>query len=191
MKRSNVLQLAVILVGMVMGFLTLQYVLSSLYAVFLWLFDNGNSMMSPMLTIFAVAGLQALFCWLLITRSRQIAAFIQERSGLKAGMRIISHPNDLLYLLLITLGIYLLLSNISPLLSAVVESFSEKAAPRMLDQFADQRPVKWVPLLLEVILPLVLLMAARPIADYFARNISEEPVRIEEDAVLYDNEEND
>ena len=189
MKRSDVLQLAVILVGMVMGFLTLQYILSSLYAVFLWLFDNGNAMMSPMLTIFAVAGLQALFCWLLITRSRQIATFIRERSGLKTGMNITSRPNDLLYILLVVLGIYLLLSNLTTLLSAIIESFSRKAAPRMFDQFADERPVKWAALLLEVALPLILLIAGRPIADYFAKNISDEPISIEEEAPPSENTE--
>ena len=189
MKRSDALQLAVVLVGVVMGLLTLQYILSSLYAVFLWLFSNGNEMMSPLLTIFAVAGLQALFCWLMITRSEPIAAFIRKRSGLKDGVKIISRPNDLLYILLIVLAFFLLLTNITPLLTTIIESFRKKSSPNLLDQFSDQRPINWIPLILDVLLPLIVLMAGRPIANYFAKAIGEEQMSIEEEPSSSENTE--
>jgi len=189
MKRSDALQLAVILVGLVMGLLTLQYLISSLYAVFLWLFDDGNGMLSPMLTIFAVAGLQTLFCWILISRSAAIAGFIRRVSGFNAEIQIVSQPTDLLYILLVVLGIYLLFANTGPLLTAIIESFTKKSSPANFDPFSDQRPVKWIPLVVEIVLPVILLIFGKPIAAYFSKVISSIPIEVKGDVHASDADE--
>ena len=183
MKKADVLQLSIILIGIVFGFFTLQYILSSLYTVFFWIFGGGyggEGYFSTTITIFAVAGLQAICCWLLITKSERIAALIYQRSKLGSTFKIVSKPNDLLYILLTAIGIYLLLSTLSPLLQAIFQSFKDAGSGGIRSLFDEPRPTNWKQLILDIILPLILLMFGKPIADYFAKNLSDEEMIIEE-----------
>lgn len=187
MKRSDVLQLGVILIGIIIGLMTLDTIFNSLYGVFVLLTGgryDSEYMFTPMLTFFAVSGLKALTCWLLITRSRGISDWIYERSGLKSGFSISSQPNDLLFIILVAIGIYLLITNIIPLISALISSFKAAGSRHGYEALQGSPHAKWMELILNILLPLILLMAARPIADYFARNLSEEPVKIEEEESL-------
>jgi hypothetical protein len=180
MRKADVLQLTIVLIGIVLGFTALQYLFSSLYVIFAWIFSGGyggESYYAPGISIFAVVGLQALCCWLLITRSSTLAAWFYRKSELGTGFKITTKPNELLHILVVAIGIYLLLSNLTPLLTGIFESFKNHI-PR--GTFEDERPVAWARLLLNIALPLLLLMFAKPIADYFAKNIGEEPISIEE-----------
>jgi hypothetical protein len=184
MKKADVLQLTIVLVGIVYGFVALQYLFSSLYGIFAWIFAGGygtDSYFPGSISIFAVIGLQVICCWLLITRSDKLAAYFYSRSRLGTGFKIVSKPNDLLYILLIAIGIYLFLSNIGPLLSGIFESFKYRSPRGVRGLFDDPRPVEWARLILSLIVPLVLLMFAKPIADYFAKNVGEEPISMEAD----------
>jgi hypothetical protein len=183
MKKADVLQLTIVLIGIVFGFVAVQYLLSSLYGVFAVLFSDeigSGSYFPGVVSIFALVGLQALCCWLLITKSDNLAAWFYRNSELGNGFKIVSKPNELLHVLLIAIGIYLLLSNLTPLLTTIFDSFKERGSRGLLDMNEDERPVQWARLLLNIVLPFILLMFAKPIADYFAKNIGEEPVSIEE-----------
>lgn len=183
MKKADVLQLTIVLIGIVFGFVAVQYLLSSLYGIFAWIFADGygaDGYFGGAISIFALVGLQALCCWLLITKSDRLAAWFYRNSELGNGFKIISKPNDLLHVLLIAIGIYLLLSNLAPLLTSIFDSFKARSSRGMPGTFEDERPIQWAKLLLNITLPLLLLMFAKPIADYFAENISEEPISIEE-----------
>ena len=183
MKKADVLQLTIVLIGIVFGFVAIQYLLSSLYGIFAWIFTDGygaEAYFSGTISIFALVGLQALCCWLLITKSDKLSAWFYRKSELGTGFKIVSKPNDLLHVLLITIGIYLLLSNLTPLLTSIFDSFKERIPRGVLSTYEDVRPVAWARLLLNILLPLVLLMFAKPIADYFAKHIGEEQISIEE-----------
>ena len=183
MKKADVLQLTIVLIGIVFGFVAVQYLLSSFYGVFAVLFSDeigSGSYFPGVVSIFALVGLQALCCWLLITKSDKLAAWFYRNSELGNGFKIVSKPNELLHVLLIAIGIYLLLSNLTPLLTTIFDSFRERGSRGLLDMNEDERPVQWARLLLNIVLPFILLMFAKPIGDYFAKNIGEEPISIEE-----------
>ncbi|MEI9959170.1 MAG: hypothetical protein WDM90_23305 [Ferruginibacter sp.] len=182
MKKADVLQLAIVLVGIIFGFLTLQYLFSSLFGIFTWIFSGGygaDSYLAPGISIYAVIGLQALCCWVLITQSGKLAAYLHEKSNLGTGFKITGNIQSLLYVVLIAIGIYLLLSNLNPLISTIFQNFKDRVANDIYNQ--DQRPVEWIRLILDVLLPGLLLLFAKPIAGYFAKNIGEETVIIEEE----------
>lgn len=182
MKKADVLQLTIVLIGIVFGFVALQYLFSSLYAIFLWIFAgrDGDVYFTGTLSIFAVVGLQTLCCWLLITRSGKLAAWFYSKSELGNRFKIISRPNELLHIVLVAIGIYLLLSNLTPLLTTIFDFFKARGSRGILDMDVDERPTQWARLILNLVLPFILLMFSKPIADYFAKNISEEPISIEE-----------
>ena len=149
----------------------------------------SKSLLDQAGSIFALVGLQALCCWLLITKSDKLAAWFYRNSELGNGFKIVSKPNELLHVLLVAIGIYLLLSNLTPLLTTIFDSFKERSSRGILDMNEDERPVQWARLLLNIVLPFILLMFAKPIADYFAKNIGEEPISIEESFDRTDNTE--
>lgn len=183
MKKADVLQLAIVLVGIIFGFLTLQYIFSSLFGIFAWIFSGGyaaENYLASGISIYAVIGLQAVCCWLLITRSGRLAAYLYEKSALGTGFKIVSNVQSLLYVVLIAIGIYLLLSNLNPILATIFNGFKQRVSHNVLNQFEDQRPVEWARLILDIVLPGILLIFSKPIAGYFAKNIGEEPVTIEE-----------
>ena len=71
MKKADVLQLTIVLIGIVFGFVAVQYLLSSFYGVFAVLFSDeigSGSYFPGVVSIFALVGLQALCCWLVISQ---------------------------------------------------------------------------------------------------------------------------
>ena len=105
---------------------------------------------------------------------------LYKLAELGTGFKILSKPNDLLYILLIVTGIFLLLSNLAPLLNAIFISFKQKMPRGTNGLFEDQRPIEWTSLILDIMLPVVLLIFAKPISSYFSKYLSEEPISIEE-----------
>lgn len=184
MKRANALQLAFVLVGLVYGILSLPSLFTLLVGIFVVLFSGGFELKDYIIfNVFSVLGIaiQIFVCWLLIIRSAKFAAVIQKISGFGSGFTITSKPNDLLHILLVAIGIYLILSDLSPLLRGVFESFKNKSSPG-LHLYEDARPIDWTTLILNIVLPLILLMFAKPIADYFAKKLSNDEITIEETA---------
>ncbi len=182
MKRANILQLTFVIIGVVYGIFCLPVIFSLVVSTFVMMVNGGMEpgqyLLFNIFSITAIA-LQILACWLLITRSEKWSAIVQKRSGLGNGFSITSKPNELLYILLIVIGIYLLLLNLGPLLTGMFSTFRSRISTGMLS-LLDERPIEWGSLILKVILPLILLMFARPIADYFAKNITREPVVLDE-----------
>jgi hypothetical protein len=183
MKKADVLQLSIVLIGVVYGFVALQYVLTSLLGILLWVFGGGygaDGLITSSLPFLVSVALQVICCWLLIVKSAGIAEYFYKLSDLGTGFKIVSKPNNLLHILLIITAIYLLLTNLAPLLNAIFISFKQKMQRGTNGLFEDQRPIEWTKLILDIILPVVLLFFTKPIADYFAKNIGEEPISIEE-----------
>ena len=78
MKKADVLQLSIVLIGIVYGFVALQYVLTSLLGILLWIFGGGyggEGLLTSSLPFLVSFVLQALCCWLLIIKSGAIAEY--------------------------------------------------------------------------------------------------------------------
>lgn len=182
MKKADVLQLAVMLVGIILGFITLQIIFSALFGLLAWLFTGGyaaENYLAPGIAVYISIVLQGLCSWLLITKSGNLAAYLYEKSNLGTGFKIVSNIQSLLYIILVAIAIYLLITNLTPLINAVFKSFKEKATGNSFSQ-QDQRPVEWAELFISILLPCLLLFFAKPIASFFAKNINEEPLNIED-----------
>ena len=183
MKKADVLQLSIVLIGIVYGFVALQYILTSLLGILLWVFGGGyggEDLLTSSIPFLVSFLLKVLCCWLLIIKSGAIAEYFYKLSELGTGFKIVSKPNDLLHILLIVTGIYLLLSNLAPLLNAIFISFKQKMPRGTNGLFEDQRPIEWTSLILDILLPVVLLIFAKPISNYFLKYLNEEPISLEE-----------
>jgi hypothetical protein len=182
MKRANVLQLTFILVGIVYGIFSVPVILSLLLTTIIMLLNGGSEpgeiLLFNVFSLLAIA-LQIFACWLLITRSGSFAASVQKRSGIGKGFSITANPNDLLHILFVVVGIYLLLTNLAPFLKAVFMSFQARGRSGLLE--VENLAPDWITIIINLLLPLILLMFGKPIADYFAGKVTEDPIVIADD----------
>ena len=140
----------------------------------------GLNMFAPTIVALLVTLLYAAICWQLLVKSKNVADFIYEKSAIGTSFKIISKPSDLLFILFIIVGFCFLLQELPFLIKAFVNAFKTKAGSRF--ELPDyDKPTDWTILFLKLLLPVILLMAARPIANYFAKNVSDEPVTIGDD----------
>lgn len=143
--------------------------------------DYGITGLSSVIINILVTLLYAAICWQLIVKSKSIAEFIYDKTNLGTSFKVISRPNDLLYILFIIIGFYYLLENLPMLVKAVVTVFKSKAVSKFDTYDQYEKPADWTILIIRLLLPCILLIAARPIANYFAKNVSDEPITIGED----------
>ncbi len=188
MKKANVLQLTIVLVAVVLAVLSLQYFcLSAITIIASFLsgdrISSSDFIISNIFVLVAV-GLQFSICWLLLTKSSALAAYLHKKSNMGTGFSISSKPNDLLFILIITIGIYQLLSNISPFFTGIFRTFKEKGSGGASQSlYENSIPVSWLPIIMNILVPLILLMFARQIADYFAKKLDDDAIAVEEDII--------
>jgi len=183
MKKADVLQLSIVLIGVFYGLLAAQKLLQYVYDFLLFTVTgayNAEGFLAPLFSLLLFVCLQIAAAWILIVKSGSIADFIREKANLASGFRIEVFPAELLYMILVSIGIYLLLNNLAPILEGIFQGFRAKIPRGVSGLFEDERPIQWVRLFVDIVLPLALLILARPLANYFAKYIREEPVRIEE-----------
>lgn len=193
MKKGDAIQLTVIILAFIIGFTAIQYFFYSVINL-IYLLSAGEfvaAASAATIVSLIVTVLEMVLCWLLLVKSAAIADFIYEKANIGTSFTIVSHPNDLLYILLIITGFYFLLDNLPTLVKGLVNAFRSKASSRF-DIAEYNTHIDWTSTFIKLLLPVILLMAARPIANYFAGNVRDEPFLIGEDVDnIGDNEKND
>lgn len=182
MKKADVIQFVIIVVALVIGVSSMQYVFSAIVGLLYAIGSGGFNMTTSSITIVSilVTLLYAVICWQLLVKSKNIAAFIYEKANIDTPIKIVSQPADLLYVLLIVLAFYYLLQNLPALVKGSLNEFTRKAGSRFIpDSF--EPPTDWAIIFVKLLLPLVLLIAGKPIANYFSQNVSDIPMTIGDD----------
>jgi len=189
MKKCDTVQLSVIIVALVVAFGAIQFLLYSVgglvFALSAGEFVSGT--FAPPLLDLLVAILEAVIAWQLIIKSRNIAEFIYEKTGIGTSFKVIAQPESLLFILLIVAGMYFLIDSLPPFIKALLNEFKSKASNRFTAE--SYTKADWATLFLRLLLPAVLLMVAKPLSNYFAKNVSDEPVLIGEDIGSIDENE--
>lgn len=182
MKKGDTIQLTVIILAFIIGFGAFRFFIDAAVNLLIMISmdDVRSYFLAPVIVTVIVTLLQVVLCWLLLMRSAKIAAFIYEKTGIGTSFKIVSQPNDLLYILFIIVAFYFLLENLPVLIKGLVNAFRSKASSRFDAPEYDSN-INWTALFIKLLVPAILLMAARPIANYFANNVTEEPVIAGED----------
>jgi hypothetical protein len=181
MRKKGVIQLAIIILALVLGFFSIQYILSSLINLGYTMMSGSNfgeGYFIPSLTILLTAFVQGVVCWLLIKKSSDAANFIYDLSSFNASLKVNSNPVDLLFILLVVLGIYFLLSELPAFIEALIAAFRTKAPHSNYYSNEYVKPKDWLHIFLSLLLPAILLMFSKPIAIYFAKDLSDAAIEI-------------
>ena len=181
MRKSDTLQLVIIILSIVMGFSALQsFITSVLSFLFILTNEGGGVRYTSTVAPYLLAGLlQAVTAWILLTKSKDLSLYFYERTGIGRSFRIMSNPADILFVLLIVLGIYMLISQLPLLLTAILDAFKSKAAAGYSTQ--DVHPGDILTGVIRMLLPLALLMFTKPIANYFSDKMTTEEMVFSEE----------
>lgn len=161
--------------ALVLAFFTLQQLLSSLILVVIQFLAGGSLgngyFVSPLMIIFE-AIIKGVVAWILITKSGDIADFISVKANFNGTMTVRSQPADLLYILLIVLGIYFLLNELPLFLKGILAEFRTKAPHSRFETPERLELMDWTRTILNIIIASLLLMFAKQISLYFAKDLS-------------------
>lgn len=183
MIRANIIQVVIIILALIVGFTGLQYLLTSIITIIAWskLENNyGNDFLSGVGFAIVLALAQASICFFLIKKSDAISKSVVRRANIGGTFSFIIQTVDLLFVVLFALGIYLLAISLPDLLTNIFYYFkgSNPNGFMIPENFPDT--VNWPKNILQLLLPLILIMFARRIANFFSKSVTELPLTMED-----------
>jgi len=179
MYKSTLLQLILIVIGLFTAVTGVQYLVNNFATMIVWRSDYA---METALTGLLISGAYFLIAFFLISRSKEWADSISKISRVHGDFSITADPGQILYLILIGLSFYSLIREVPFFINRLYEGFAGKigrfSEPLYQQGLPDER---WILHILNVLVPLVIALSARPIADYFAARMTEDPIVIKEE----------
>jgi hypothetical protein len=182
MKKGNVLHYTLIITGIVLAYNALQTLFISILYLGFWFTEGGgrgDSEYFPSLVNYLYLAVQLLAAWWLIMKSGNLSLRIAEKTGANESFKIVTTNKGLLQVVLIAIGVYFIILNITYILNFLVDEYRER------NQYqADAKSPFVASLLIKVltILPAAVLTAyAGEIAAYLTKKGATDTVTIEQD----------
>ena len=179
MKKNTLLQLIVIYVGFSSVYAGLNIIIQQLYLVFA---DSSSGFGSYNMHAFISYMLLCFVGAVVIFASARIANYIAQRTGLGNDLTVFSTPQQLLSILIVVTALAHLLNYLPGLIIKLTDAFIAKGS--MGD---DDMPTNfggsgggWAVTIMHIIFPCLLVVFARNLTAYFAKNI----IRDDESMVL-------
>ena len=179
MYKSTLLQLIFIIIGLFTAVSGVQHLVQNFITIIVW---NPDSISGSALMGLLMSGSYFLIAFFLITRSKEWGDTISKRSRLHGDFSINAHPSQVLYFILIGLGSFSLLREVPSFIYHLYEAFAGKVERFTEHLYRQDIPGEsWPLLILKVLVPLIIILSARPIANYFAARMTEDPIEIKEE----------
>jgi|GEM_PF-4685749 len=176
MHSSSLIQLSLIILGLIAAITGAQVLMGNFIGIVVYGFGSGydGATNSAVLTLLS-AGTYFLIAWFLISKSRDWSTGIIKMTRVDPNFSIIAEPSQILFFLFICIGIYTLIKEFPVLIQKIYYEFSTKAAglSSALD-FDHSRLPEWPSILLNNLLPVLLILLARPLSSYFALKMAKE-----------------
>ncbi len=178
MYKSTLLQLILIIIGLFTAVAGVQNLVQNLITIVVWSTDYVKEYALMGLLI---SGAYFLIAYFLIIRSKEWAEYISKLSRLHGDFSVNAEPGQIIYLTLIGLGFYALIREVPFMINRLYEGFAGKVGGFAEQQFGQYvSGENWVLHILNVLVPLIIVLSARPIANYFAGRMTEDPIEIKE-----------
>jgi len=178
MYKSTLLQLVFIIVGLFTAVTGVQHLIQNFISLVVW---SPQLAGESALMGFMVSCTYFIIAFFLVTRSKDWAEYISKLSRIHGDFSINAHPGQVIYFILIGLGFFSLLREVPSLIYRLYQGFAgkvERFSARLYRQ--DVTGEDWVLIILNVLFPLLIILFARPMADYFALRMNEDPIEIVE-----------
>jgi hypothetical protein len=182
MKKGNVLHYALIITGIVLAYNALQSLFLSILYLGIWFTEGGgrgDSNYFPSIVNYLYMALQFLAAWWLMMKSGDISLRIAAKTGYDQNFKIVTTSKALLQIVLIAIGVYFIILNITYILNFLVDEYRERNQYQV-----DGKSPFVASLLIKIltILPAAALTAyAGELAAYLTKKAAVETVTIEQD----------
>jgi len=179
MYKSTLLQLILIVIGLFTAVSGVQYLVNNFISIIVW---KSGYVMETALMALLISGAYFLIAFFLVSRSKDWAKYISSLSRLHGDFAISADPGQIINLTLIGLCFYSLIREVPFLINRLYEGFAGKVGG-ISEQLYRQNDSEenWILHILNVLVPLIIVLSARPIADYFAGRMKEDPIEIKEE----------
>jgi hypothetical protein len=182
MKKGNVLHHALIITGIVLAYNALQTLFLSILYLGIWFTQGGgrgDSEYFPSFVNYLYLAVQLIAAWWLIMKSGDLSLRIAEKTGANESFKIVTTSKGLLQVVLIAIGIYFVILNITYIINFLIDEYRERNQYQV-----DGKSPFVASLLIKIltILPAAVLTAySGSIAAYFIKKTATEPVTIEQE----------
>jgi len=175
MKKGSLLQYALIITGVILGYQALQSFLAALISMLNWVVSGGygNTYFSTIvnnLLFFACIGAAS---WLLIMRSGKMASYIAEKTEMDNAFNVTVKATTLMQIVLVSVGVIFLLSNLPYLINDLLDGLREKNGvtidgrePILANRFLY---------IIQTVLAAIVIGMAKPLAIFLTKTITAEP----------------
>jgi len=190
MKKNTLLQLIVIYVGFSSVYAAVNIIVQQLYLVFS---DSNSGFGSYNMHAFISYMLLGFVGAVVIFASARISNYIAQRTGLSNGLTVFSTPQQLLSILIVVTALAHLLNYLPGLIIKLIDAFIAKGS--MGDDMSTGYGGSaggWAVTIMHIIFPCLLIVFARNLTTYFAKNIirDDESMVLQQDDGLEGNEGN-
>jgi len=173
MKRLDLVQLSIVITGICSAFFFVEMLPSFFYYMFDWFSGGlrGGYAMEGLIPTILLLAIYLIFALLSISNSKQLASWIGNKANLNADINFALNAKDLLFVLLIVLGIYGLIKDLPQLLVNLYNYFKE--SPHTLYDINPAKPGthQLFVQLAKLALYCVLLIYANTFSQFFADRI--------------------
>jgi len=176
MYKSTLIQLALIILGLISATNGVEV----LFWHFATIIVRGLSYGFDSVTQTAILGLCSagayfLIAWFLISRSKEWSVSIARLTRIDNNFSIVTNPAQILFFLFICIGTYSLTRQFPELLQKLYVEFSTRVTRFSSEEsFSQSRLPDWPAILLETLFPILLIIFAKPLSNYFALQIEEQ-----------------
>ncbi|HWB24325.1 MAG TPA: hypothetical protein VG738_02545 [Chitinophagaceae bacterium] len=192
MKKNTLVQLVVIYLGLSSIYLATSYLAQYLYFLvaagsesFSYRFNTGSLFSYLVIVILGV---------IVIFKSGSLSKFISDRAGLDDSLTVFSTPRQLLSILLVVTAVAHLLDYLPSITKDILSLFIDNIPKRVELLEVNKSGSAWVLSALHIVFPCLVIIFARNLTDYFAKNIiqdDEEMVAVQDTVQLDIQEENE
>lgn len=174
MKRTDLVQLAIIIAGIFIAYAFVAAFPSLLFSVYNWMESGfrGGTYMEHFLGTFILYGFYFVAAAVAISKSKQLAAWLCEKADFKGTVYLPLNKKDLLYTLFIGLGVYGLIQQLPKLLVNLFNKIKSRNSFMTDDSIGNLSASYLITEFITVLLFFVLVYYAGVFADLLAGKIN-------------------
>jgi len=163
-------------------FTGVNYIAVNIYFFITQFFESSYSIFNRSSIYFLSAAVSLIVGLIIVKQSKPIAVYISDKANFTAEIKIITDTKELLCLFILFLALSSLLTNIPSFISDILDLFTA-SNKNILSSSYTQKKVNWVTSILEIALPCLIIVYARPLSNYFSKNLTfQSGFEIEENA---------
>lgn len=174
MKRLDVVQLTIIIIGLFSAFFFISLIPQFLYFIFSWFGEGlkGGYLLQAFIQNILLMSTYLIIALYAIKQSRHFALWVTDKADLHANINFSLDKTDLLFVLFIGLGVYGLIKNLPVLLVNGFNIIKEGTHSNYETDYSNAGKGNIAIQIITVLLFFTLVYYARVFADFFASKIN-------------------